>query len=180
MSFRFLRLSCFPYKFRTIINNRINVRWFWRATYLLQRNLDRFIGSNRFTSKRIFLALFVLQTPLRDVALLYVRLYRDVDQVIAKEEVRSDDVRLLPPVRLELDSEVSVNGIGHLPKSAGWIKENIQRKWRQFCHHRPQWILTIPRCLWLQNHFVQVLEQTLHGLLIAPYLRQGRPHPVVF
>lgn len=121
-----------------------------------------------------------LQTPLRNIALLYVRLYRNVDQVVSKKEVRRDNIRFLPPFFLELDSEISIDRIGHLPKSAGQIKENVQWERRQFRHYRPQRILTIPGSLRSQNHFVQVLEQTLHGLLIAPHLCQGRPQPIVF
>lgn len=60
-----------------------------------------------------------LQTPLGDVTLLYVRLYRHVDQIISKEEIRRDDVRLLPPLLLELVREIPVHRVGHLPQPAG-------------------------------------------------------------
>lgn len=110
---------------------------------------------------------------------LEIRAERDLDQVVAEEVVRGDDVRPLPESVLEEIGEIAIHGIGEGSQVAGHFEDDVENARRQFRHQRPERILADPRILRIADDVVEVLDQIAGRLLVAPSLAQWRPQPIV-
>lgn len=61
----------------------------------------------------------------------------NADQIVTQEEITGNNVYVLPPQPCKPFRNVLINGMGHLPETSRWVKQNVSLGGRQLRHRSP-------------------------------------------